>query len=128
MYYRSAPLILALFSAVWIPDMGRAVAAGDSAEQKKQEQGRQAPAKAKTDTGSMTGCVDEQDGRYILVEDRNLTPIANLEAEGFPEEGFAKHVGNKVTVRGTVNTSGARPVVKVRSIEKVSDGCKGRQN
>jgi hypothetical protein len=72
---------------------------------------------------SLTGCVDEQDGQYVLVDDRTLSPIANLEADGFPTENFAKHLGHKVTVRGTSNSGGARPVFKVRTIEPVSDTC-----
>jgi hypothetical protein len=91
---------------------------------------------------SLTGCVDEQDGRYVLIDDRNLTPIANLEADGFPMEGFAKHMGHKVTVRGTSipaansdsngnadrsanpeQSKDKRPVFKVRTIETVSETC-----
>ena len=79
--------------------------------------------KAKEGTASMTGCVDEEDGRYVLLNDRTRTPIANLEAANFPVEAFAKHVGHKVTVRGTSNASGERPLFKVRSIETVSDSC-----
>jgi hypothetical protein len=88
------------------------------AEQKAQ------PRKAeKGKATSLTGCVDEQDGRYVLVDDRALQPIADLEADGFPTEGFAKHVGHKVTVRGTSSSGGARPNIKVRTIETVSDTC-----
>ena len=71
----------------------------------------------------MTGCVDEKDGHYILVDDRGLNPMADLEAEGFPTEGFAKHMGHKVTVRGTSNSGSARPLFKVRSVETVSETC-----
>ena len=71
----------------------------------------------------MTGCVDEQDGKYVLLEDRNRTPIADLEADGFPTEGFAKHLGQKVTVRGTRIPAGERPLFRVRSIEVVSETC-----
>jgi hypothetical protein len=81
--------------------------------------------KAKAD--SLTGCVDEKEGRYVLVDDRTLNPVANLEADGFETEGFAKHVGHKVTVRGTSNPGGAVPVFKVRSIETVSDACVPQQ-
>lgn len=72
---------------------------------------------------SLTGCVDEQDGRYILTDDRELTPIANLEADGFPQEGFAKHLGQKVTVRGTSSPGDPRPTFKVRSIKTISETC-----
>jgi hypothetical protein len=71
----------------------------------------------------MTGCVDQQDGQFVLVDDHDLKVVANLEAVGFPVEGFAKHVGEKVIVKG-VNTQGdARPVFKVKTIETVSDTC-----
>jgi hypothetical protein len=74
-------------------------------------------------TSSLSGCVDEKEGHYILVDDRNLNPVADLEADGFPREGFAKHVGHKVTVRGTSSSGSTRPVFKVRSIETVSETC-----
>jgi hypothetical protein len=87
--------------------------------------------KAKTErkakTASLTGCVDEKEGRYVLVDERTLNPVANLEADGFETEGFAKHVGHKVTVRGISNPGGAVPVFKVRSIETVSDSCVPQQ-
>lgn len=72
---------------------------------------------------ALTGCVDEQDGHYVLIHDQTMDLIATLEAEGFPTEGFAKHLGHKVTVRGTVTSEEPRPVMKVRSIETVSEAC-----
>jgi hypothetical protein len=86
--------------------------------QKKAETGKKKVAEA-----SLTGCLDEKEGHYILVDDRSLNPVADLEADGFPTEGFAKHMGHKVTVQGTSNSAGARPVFKVRSIETVSETC-----
>ena len=56
-----------------------------------------------------------------------MTAIADLVAEGFPTEGFAKHMGHKVTVRGTSNSGGTRTVIKVRSIETLSDTCAPQQ-
>jgi len=85
------------------------------------ESGKKAQtAKKAASVASLTGCVDETEGHYVLVDDRNLTPVADLEADGFPTEGFAKHVGHKVTVRGTSNSGSSRPVFKVRSIETVA--------
>src|ERR1019366_135581 len=72
---------------------------------------------------SLSGCIDQQEGHYVLVDDRNLSPVADLEADGFPTEGFAKHMGHKVTVRGTSNSGSTRPVFKVRSIETISETC-----
>jgi len=91
-------------------------AAGPKGEQGKSKR-KAAPA------SSLSGCVDEQNGRYTLVDDRNLEPVADLEADGFPTEGFAKHMGQKVTVRGTSITGSARPLFKVRSIEILSETC-----
>ena len=58
-----------------------------------------------------------------MVDDHSLNRIADLEAEGFPAEGFAKHVGHKVIVRGTSNADGKLPVFKVRTIETLSESC-----
>ena len=79
--------------------------------------------KKKPESASLTGCVDQQEGQYVLVDDHDLKMVVNLDAEGFPIEGFAKHVGQKVTVRGTQNPGDTRPVFRVRSIETVSETC-----
>ncbi len=82
---------------------------------------------AKETGGSLTGCVDERDGSYVLTDDRELKPVANLQAEGFPQEGFAKHLGHKITVRGTSTPGDPIPTFKVRSITTVSDSCAPKQ-
>lgn len=104
-----------------------------SAQQKEAPKPQNAPQNEPKDTAkppatSLTGCVDEQEGRYILTDDRELTPIANLEADGFPQEGFAKHMGHKVTVRGTSSPGDPRPTFKVRSITMVSETCAPQQH
>lgn len=109
--------VLAAFSA------GPCPAAGAEQDTSKQQSKDKAAPPAKEASASLTGCVDEQEGSYVLLSDRTMSPIANLEADGFPKEGFAKHVGHKVTVRGTSNTQGALPLFKVRSIETVSETC-----
>ena len=99
-------------------------AASAGSEQASQKQGqKQGQSKAKDSGASLTGCIDEQNGRYVMLNDRTLDPIADLEAEGFETEGFAKHVGHKVTVRGVSSPGETRPLFKVRSIETVSDTC-----
>jgi len=79
--------------------------------------------KAQRGDSSLTGCVDEQSGRYILVDDRQLKPIADLEAEGFPVENFARYLGHKVIVRGTSIPGDTPPRMKVRNIQTVSESC-----
>jgi len=95
------------------------IGAATSQDQKKQTPKQE---KKSDTTSSMTGCVDQQDGRYVLIDDHGLNRIANLEADGFPDEGFAKHVGQKVIVRG-IKAAGDVPLFKVRTIETVSETC-----
>lgn len=114
---------LALFSILSLPAAGPAPQAERTTQQDKQ------PAKqgTKTDGATLTGCIDEQAGQFVLVNDDTLTAVASLQAEGFPTEGFAKFVGQKVTVRGTSIPGGPKPVFKVRKIEKVSDTCEPKK-
>jgi hypothetical protein len=94
------------------------------APSEEQTSGKQEAKEAKkTATASMTGCIDEQEGHYLLLDERTRDPIAHLEADGFETEGFAKHLGHKVTIRGTSTTGGTGPVFRVRSIETVSESC-----
>jgi hypothetical protein len=88
----------------------------------------QEPKKAATkgQTASLTGCVDEQDGKWVLVSDKTMAIIATLAADGFPTEAFAKHMGHKVTVRGTGSSGGSSSTFKVREIEPISDTCAAR--
>ena len=89
-----------------------------------QEQQKQPKTPPKSSAqATLTGCLDEQDGRYVLTDDREMKPIATLEADGFPTEGFAKHMGHKVTVRGTTSSDTPVPVFKVRSIETIAESC-----
>ena len=94
-----------------------------AAAQTSNSQQKEQPGKQKAASVSLSGCVDEKEGHYILVDDRSLNPVADLEADGFPTEGFAKHMGHKVTVRGTSTSGSTRPVFKVRSIETISETC-----
>ena len=72
---------------------------------------------------SLTGCVDEQDGKYVLLDDKMLNKLANLDtAVASSEDFFAKHLGHKVVVKGS-KTSGQETVFKVTSIEDVAAVC-----
>jgi len=115
----------AVFLALLVLISALGVAASNSGSEQADRKQKQEQKQSKTkDTGaSLTGCVDEQNGHYVMISDRTLDPIADLEAEGFETEGFAKHVGHKVTVRGTSNPGETRPLFKVRSIEAISDTC-----
>jgi len=124
MYRRLVPLtLLALVFACSRPGVAASDSGSEQADRKQQQDQKQKQSKAKDGGASLTGCIDEQNGHYVMIDDRTLDPIANLQAEGFDTEDFAKHVGHKVTVRGTSNQGETRPLFKVRSIEAVSDTC-----
>jgi hypothetical protein len=83
MYTRWLALVLVLAATL---------ASGGPAQQKGLPKTEDPRANKKAAEASLTGCVDEEDGHNVLVDDRSLNPIANLEPDGFPVEGFAKHV------------------------------------
>ncbi len=119
----TAAVMLALLAAAPPIVISAPIEAGQQDTAPKQEK-----APAKPSDASLTGCVDEQNGHYILTDDKEMTPIANLEADGFAQEGFAKHLGHKVTVRGTSSPGDPRPTFKVRSITTVSETCAPQQH
>jgi hypothetical protein len=84
------------------------------------QQGKARPA-AKA---SLTGCVDERDGQYVLTNDTNLQPTARLKpAAGSPEDNFARYMGQKVTVRGVLSKEETLPSMTVESVQTVSQTC-----
>ncbi len=72
---------------------------------------------------SLTGCLDQKDSNFVLVEDNMLTPIADLQAAGFTKENFAKHVGHKVTVYGQVSSEGGTRVMRVNRVKSLAGIC-----
>jgi hypothetical protein len=70
---------------------------------------------------SLTRCVDEQEGRYVLLNDQRQT-IASLEAAGSDPEVFAKHLGHKVQLTGA-KTSGEESRFRVTAIKPVAGNC-----
>ena len=101
--------------------------AGSSAGSQEQPKTDPQPKpEAKGTPSALTGCLDEQDGKWVLVNAQTMAVIANLAADGFPAEGFAKHMGQKITVRGTGSPAGSPPLFKVRSVEIISETCAAR--
>jgi hypothetical protein len=76
---------------------------------------------------TLTGCIDEEDGVYVLIHERTRDLIVTLEPDGFPVENFAKFLGIKVTIRGIRTPQDPHPVFRVRSIQKMSEGCGSEQ-
>jgi len=71
---------------------------------------------------SLTGCIDEQNGQYVLLDDQMLK-IANLKSAVADTEVFAKYVGRWVQVSGA-GSSERKSVFKVTSIKEVSNSCR----
>jgi hypothetical protein len=71
---------------------------------------------------SLTGCIDEQFGQYILL-DGEMQKIVNLQSAGPEKEIFAKYLGHKVEVRGT-RSSGLKPATfMVTGIAQIAGMC-----
>jgi hypothetical protein len=105
-------------------------AVSNSAMTRSQDQQPKTEPKEKSDskgpTATLTGCVDEQDGKWVLVNDQTMAFIAKLAADGFPNEAFAKYMGPKVNVRGTASSDGSGSTFKVREIKTISETCAAR--
>lgn len=73
---------------------------------------------------TLTGCVDERDGEYVLTNDTNLQPTARLKpAAGSPEDNFARHVGHKVKLQGMLSKEDPLPILTVEKVAVVSETC-----
>ena len=122
----------ALFAAVVVLLTGTSsgALANPVVRQANSEQQPKADPKSKPEPkgslATLTGCVDEQEGHWVLVSDQTMAVIATLAADGFPMESFAKHMGQKVTVRGTASPDTSHPLFRVRSLEMVSESCAAR--
>jgi len=81
--------------------------------------------KAKPDAkASLTGCVDERDGQYVLTNDTDLQPTARLQpAAGSAEDNFARHMGHKVKVQGILKKDEPLPTMTVENVSTVSQTC-----
>ena len=85
---------------------------------------KKSKAQSASQNSTLSGCVDEgESGRYVLTDDVKLSPIVQLQADGFPNEGFAKYMGQKVTVQGRRAEIEGRSVFAVRKIDIVSETC-----
>jgi len=77
------------------------------------------PGKAQAQT--VTGCLDEKAGDYVLRGDDMLKEIATLLPVGFEKTSFAKFVGHKVSITGQLLTSTDPPTLRVTSVDHVKN-------
>jgi hypothetical protein len=116
---KSAVLVMFTFCSIAL-----AAPLEDKAGPTQGSQKRSAPkSKANRTQQTLTGCVDEQNGIYVLLDDHMLKKLADLEAANAgSEDFFAKHLGHKVTIKGTT-ASETEGKFKVSTIEDVASVC-----
>ena len=79
--------------------------------------------KNRTATQSITGCVDQQGETYVLRELTAARTVTTLRGKAFSDDNFARYVGHKVTVHGTVQKQGDSSVVNVTKVDDAGPGC-----
>ena len=74
---------------------------------------------AATGAHSITGCVDEQNGKYVL-RDRETDQLITLQPTGTDaNDDFARFVGHQAAASGTMSSG----TMTVTQISKVADMC-----
>ena len=72
---------------------------------------------------TLTGCVDQRGSDYVLAGDKELHEIAVLHYVGISDDNFAREVGHKVTVEGTLTKEGDTQVMRVTKLTTISETC-----
>lgn len=70
----------------------------------------------------LTGCLDQDEDRFVLRGLVELRKIVTLSPLGFDKDAFAKYVGQKVEVEGRMKP-GEDAVFEVKAVKKVADVC-----
>jgi hypothetical protein len=99
-----------------------ALAQGQANDQNKstqQQTANRAKRPAEGTAQSVTGCVDEQDGHYVL-RDMQTSQLIRLQATGAnADNDFARFVGHQAQASGTLSSS----TMTVAHIGQVADMC-----
>jgi hypothetical protein len=72
---------------------------------------------------TLTGCVDQKQGRYVLTDDGMLKTLALLEWVDQNQENFARYVGHKVSVTGQRSGQTDPPLFKVAALKDIAETC-----
>jgi hypothetical protein len=67
---------------------------------------------------TIQGCLSSTDGHYQLTDSGGKVYQLSYDANK-----LAHHVGHEIKVTGTVDTSGAKSMVKVKTVTHVADSC-----
>jgi hypothetical protein len=82
--------------------------------------------KARLASTSLTGCLDQQGETYVLRELATAGAVSTLKGKAFSDDNFARYVGHKVTVHGTVQKEGETSVVQVNKVDDAGPGCSAK--
>lgn len=73
---------------------------------------------------TLAGCVDERDGKYVLL-DGDMKKMVGLRAAASSDENvLAKHMGHMVRVRGAADSKESGEFI-VTAIEPIAGNCGG---
>ena len=90
-----------IFLVVCFTVAGFAVPQGQASPPAEGAKKKAAPQAKSARLETMTGCVDQQEGNYVLLDDRMEKKLADLEAVGCEQRGvFCQAFGHTVTVKG----------------------------
>ncbi len=70
-----------------------------------------------------TGCLDQRGENYVLAGDKELQTEAVLHGDGFSDDNFARHLGHKVTISGTLARDGNPVTIRVTKVTDIADEC-----
>lgn len=91
-----------------------------AADKKPSKPAKRAPAASTT---MFTGCIDQRGDNYVLTGDKELHTVAILHGDGFEDDNFAREMGHKVTVEGTLAGDADPKTIRVKKVTKISDTC-----
>jgi hypothetical protein len=75
---------------------------------------------------SLTGCLDQRGETYVLRELGTAGTVSTLKGKVFSDDNFARYVGHKVTVHGTLQKQGQTSVMLVTKVDDAGPGCSDR--
>jgi len=112
-------LLLGAFLCLAATAPGQTTSQNTNQDAKNTQSANRMKQPASTAARSVTGCVDEQDGHYVL-RDIQTSQLIPLQATGTDDNSsFAKFVGHQAEASGTMSSG----TLKVSHIGQVADMC-----
>jgi hypothetical protein len=112
------------FAAMFVLAVSLMAADHDRKQQGRQQQDNK-ETRARTEATTLTGVIDQKDGKYVVLTQDSVEPKAMLRAQGFKETNFARFVGVTVRMQGRMTQEEGRDVFvvsRLADIEKLDPG------